>query len=221
MQDQKPVQILRKEIDIPDGWRRGSVNRAPIDDPAAFTRGVQVLATHAVPDNYVCEITRVEAGVFAILAPAAVPQQVTQNDTLHWWSINSDAHAPVVLPPPLPAIDWHLHFVQTTGPFAWENYPPVDGFLFANPNALLELPFSGDVEHLWPVSRLGLLSFDAHKVVVGPRIVGLVATWEQPPAAPNPQALPYQLAQSWGLLEGRDLRFDSPEARRLLLGGLT
>jgi len=215
----RPVQALRKEIDIPDGWRRGSVNRAPIADPATFARGLQILATHEVPDNYVCEVTRVEAGVFGILNVAFPPLQVAQIDQLHWWSLDSNAHPVVVLPPPLPVIEWNLHFVQSAGPWDETNAPPPDGTLFANANALLDLPF-GDLERLWPSSRLGLLSFDSHKVVVGPRLVGIIASWTQPPAG-APDALPYQLAQSWGLLEGRDLRYDSPEARRLVLGGLT
>lgn len=217
----QPTQRLRKEIDCPDGWREAYVERAAIADPNAFVRGVTILATHVVPDNYVCEVTRVEAGVFGCLNPGAPIPTISQIDQLHWWATRSDAHAQAPLVPPPGPIDWHLAFVQSANVPDDGNAPPPNGTTFPVPiNVLPPLPF-GDVERLWPDLRTGAISYAAHKIVVGPRLVGIVAYWNQPPGPPNPLALPYQLALSWGILEGRDLRYDSEEARRLLIGGLT
>lgn len=221
----QPTQKLRREIDIPDGWREAYVNRARINPGhQAFQRGVQILCTHVIPDNYVCEITRVEAGVFACLNPDPMPPAVplvSQIDQLHWWAHYADVHpAPPLVPPPAP-IDWTLHFLQSAGIPDETNAPPAGGTYFPIPIAFPPvLPF-GDVDRLWPDSRIGSISWSAHKIVVGPRLVGIVSTWFQPPPPPSPLALPYQLCESWGILEGRNLRFDSEEARRLLIGGLT
>lgn len=219
----EPTTRLQVEIDIPQGWRRGSVNRDFINDPNAFVRGFQILATHTVPPNYVCELTRVEAGVFAVLNPNPPlgQPQVSQIEQLHWWSINSDAHAAVTLLPPLPKIDWHLQLVMSAQDPDEQNQPPPDGTLVPIPPNLINPRIIGELAALWPIERFGLISYSPHVVIVGPRIVGLLADWQQPGPAPNPNALPYQLAQSWGIMEGRDLRYDSEEARRLLIGGLT
>lgn len=217
------TQDLRTRIDVPQGWRAGSINRATIFESqfgaAAFERGFQILACHVIAKNYVCEVTRVEAGVFAVLSPAVVPQTVSQVDQLHWWAIRSDAHPPVALPPPLPEIDWQLSLLQGTEDDT--ELPPTGIPLPIQPGTLEFLPLGGVATPLWPSLRFGLISFAPHVVIVGPKVFCLVAAWRQPPPLPAPTALPYQLGQSWGILEGRDLRFDSEEARRLLIGGLT
>jgi hypothetical protein len=222
MPQECPGERLKREIDIPDGWRETYVNREFLD-VAAFPLGIQILCTHEIPDNYVCEITRIEAGVFAVLNPTALQPTISQIDQLHWWALFADSHPPVALLPPLPLIDWRLFFVTSTGPFDDQNTPPPNGTHFQIPPGLVPGPWVpfGDIERMWPDARTGLISYSPHKVIVGPRIVGILAGWQQPPPKPNPSALPYAFAQSWGILEGRNLRYDSPEARRLLLGGLT
>lgn len=212
------LDALRPAIDIPAGWRDEYRNRDVLP-PAAWLRGVQILASHVVPDNYVTVLRRVAAGPFAVLNPGAPLPQVTDLQTQQWWAPRAVEHPPVVLGP-FP-IRWRLHLIRTTAVPSIENQAPPSGTVFPYPfNAPWQNPFAGDTSFLWPALECNVDELFPHVVVPGPAIVGIFATWQQPPPLPSPLGLSYGFGQSWGVLDGVDLRYDDPDVRRILLGGL-
>jgi hypothetical protein len=212
------LDALRPAIDIPRGWRDETRNRGFLL-PAAFQRGVQILAWHVVPDGYVSVLRRVAGGPFAVLNPGAPQPQISDLQTQQWWSPAAVEHAPFP-PNPFP-IRWRLHLIRSTSVPSLDNQAPPAGTVFPYPfNAPWQNPFAGDTSYLWPALDCNVDELFPHVVAVGPTIVGLFATWQQPPPPPSVFALPYQFAQSWGILDGVDLRYDDPDVRRILLGGL-
>lgn len=211
------LDTLRPAIDIPRGWRDEFRRRAFLPPPA-FIRGAQILASHVVPDGYVTVLRRVAAGPFAVLNPGAPQPSITDLQAQQWWAPNAAEHPPFP-PNPFP-IAWRLHLIQATQPPTLDVQAPASGTVIPLPFNAPQNPFAGDVSYLWPILETNVDELFPHVVAVGPTTIGIFADWQQPPPFPSGFALPYAFAQSWGILDGVDLRYDDPDVRRILLGGL-
>ena len=120
---------------------------------------------------------------------------------------------------PAPLVDWKLELLITSGREGQDNAPPPEGTILALPPGMSPgdlLSKQAQIDRMWPALRFGLIAYSAHVVVVGPRWVALVARWQQPQRG----TLNWGFAKSWGLIDGVDLRHDSEDARRILLGGI-
>lgn len=217
----QPELPIRVQTDVPNGWRKAEVRRDFIMAQGAFERGFEILCLHGVPDRHVSVVRRVEAGVFGCMNPSGPNPQVTDVGTEAWWDHNADDHAPILLPQPWAAIDWQVFLLVSSALSTPDNPPPVPGTIVAQPPNVREAwPLQGRFEQLWPGLRTGRTDDSAFRVVVGPRDILLVSRWVQPPPVPNPVGFPYQLCRSWGILEGIDYYYDTPQARRALAGYL-
>jgi hypothetical protein len=210
---------LQPAIDIPKGWRDEYRHRAFLP-PVAFIRGFQILAWHVVPDGYVTVLRKVAAGPFAVLNPGGMQPQISDLQAQQWWAPDAVEHVPPPVPFPNLPFGWRLHLVRSTAVPSIDTQPPVPGVIQPVPFNVGPLTLAGDVDNLWPILECNVDTLFPHVAVVGPAILSLFCEWQQPPPVPSPLALGWCFAESWGILEGVDLRYDDPDVRRILLGGL-